>query len=56
MLSNELLGFIRRQWQGIAHVSADSNGDDVFTWNVEIWRSAFKQDCQMAKVNRVQIV
>lgn len=50
MLSNELLGFIRRQFQGLAEVSADSAGDDVFTWNVEIWRSAFKPDCPMAKV------
>lgn len=50
MLSNELLGFIRRQFQGVAEVSADSAGDDVFSWNVEIWRSAFKPDCPMAKV------
>lgn len=50
MLSNELLGFIRRQFQGIADISADSAGDDVFTWNVEIWKTAFKPDCQIAKV------
>lgn len=49
MLSNELLGFIRQQYQG-ASVSADSAGDDVYTWNVELWMSGFKPDCQLAKV------
>jgi hypothetical protein len=31
-------------------VSADSAGDDLYTWNVELWRTAFKPDCQLAKV------
>eukprot|EP00879_Flechtneria_rotunda_P020010 GHRR01021037.1.p1 GENE.GHRR01021037.1~~GHRR01021037.1.p1 ORF type:complete len:401 (+),score=118.20 GHRR01021037.1:516-1718(+) len=48
MLSNELLGFIRRQYQG-SDVSADSAGDDLYTWNVELWKSAFKRDGQLAK-------
>lgn len=32
------------------NVSADSAGDDLYTWNVELWRTAFKPDCQLAKV------
>lgn len=32
------------------NVSADSAGDDVYTWNVELWKSAFRPDCQLAKV------
>eukprot|EP00882_Tetradesmus_deserticola_P024042 GHRQ01026259.1.p2 GENE.GHRQ01026259.1~~GHRQ01026259.1.p2 ORF type:complete len:138 (+),score=52.31 GHRQ01026259.1:829-1242(+) len=50
MLANELLGFIRRQYTGLMDVSADSVGDDVYTWSVEMWKSAFKPDCQLAKV------
>jgi hypothetical protein len=50
MLANELLGFIRRQYTGSMDVSADSMGDDVYTWSVEMWKSAFKPDCQLAKV------
>jgi hypothetical protein len=50
MLANELLGFIRRQYTGAMDVSADSVGDDVYTWSVEMWKSAFKPDCQLAKV------
>jgi hypothetical protein len=50
MLANELLGFIRRQYTGSMDVSADSAGDDVYTWSVEMWKSAFKPDCQLAKV------
>lgn len=50
MLQNELLGFIRRQCSGAMHVSADSVGDDVYTWSVEMWKSAFRPDCQLAKV------
>jgi hypothetical protein len=100
MLSNELLGFIRRQVCGCvfvrvrpsvagavhcsiakprrrsgahgracthlalarAHhqstgkdlnVSADSAGDDVYTWNVWLWKTAFAPDSQMAKVGAV---
>ncbi|WIA29416.1 hypothetical protein OEZ86_011919 [Tetradesmus obliquus] len=49
MLQNELLGFIRRQYSGAMHVSADSVGDDVYTWSVEMWKSAFRPDCQLAK-------
>lgn len=33
------------------NVSADSAGDDLYTWNVELWRTAFKPDCQLAKVS-----
>lgn len=33
-----------------SNVSADSAGDDLYTWNVELWRTAFKPDCQLAKV------
>jgi hypothetical protein len=33
------------------NVSADSAGDDVYTWNVELWKSAFRPDCQLAKVS-----
>jgi hypothetical protein len=54
MLANELLGFIRRQYTGSMDVSADSAGDDVYTWSVEMWKSAFKPDCQLAKVCAVQ--
>lgn len=36
-----------------ANVSADSAGDDVYTWNVELWKSAFRPDCQLAKVRSV---
>lgn len=50
MLSNELLGFVRRQCAGVSSVSADSVGDDVYCWNVELWRSAFRQDCRLARV------
>lgn len=32
------------------NVSADSMGDDLYTWNVELWRTAFKPDCQLAQV------
>jgi hypothetical protein len=32
------------------NMSADSAGDDLYTWNVELWRTAFKPDCQLAKV------
>jgi hypothetical protein len=54
MLANELLGFIRRQYTGSMDVSADSAGDDVYTWSVEMWKSAFKPDCQLAKVRADQ--
>jgi hypothetical protein len=52
MLANELLGFVRRQYTGVMDVSADSVGDDVYTWSVEMWKSAFKPDCQLAKVRQ----
>lgn len=32
-------------------MSADSAGDDLYTWNVELWRTAFKPDCELAKVS-----
>lgn len=47
MLSNELLGFIRRQ---DVNVSADSAADDLYTWNVWLWRSAFDPASRLAKV------
>lgn len=47
MLSNELLGFIKRQ---DFNVTADSAGDDLYTWNVSLWKSAFDPSCQLAKV------
>eukprot|EP00775_Hariotina_reticulata_P010405 gene10405-10563_t len=46
MLSNELLGFIKRQ---DFNISADSAGDDLYTWNVSLWKSAFDPSCQLAK-------
>lgn len=51
--SPPLCDFMNVHTQYLGHdlnVSADSAGDDLYTWNVELWRTAFKPDCQLAKV------